>query len=71
MTNALSIAIPALALFAILATPKQPRWTRQPWFTKAHPTAATSQPSPHSYSSPPSSTPPHKQAPTEKSGLER
>jgi len=37
MTNALSIAIPALALFAILAIPKQPRWTRQPWFTKAHP----------------------------------
>ncbi len=36
LRDALTIAIPALALFAVLAIPGEPRPTRRPWLT-THP----------------------------------
>jgi hypothetical protein len=36
-SNALAIAVPALALFAIVAVPGELRWLGRPWFMKGHP----------------------------------
>lgn len=36
-TDAISIAIPAIALIALIAVPGTPRWLRRPWFVDDQP----------------------------------
>jgi hypothetical protein len=37
LRDALSIAIPAVALVVLVAAPGELRWTRRPWFIKGPP----------------------------------
>jgi len=37
LRDAISIAIPVIALVIILAVPGEPRWVRRPWFIKGPP----------------------------------
>ena len=40
LRNAISIAIPAVALLIVLAAPGQARWARRPWLIKQEPRRA-------------------------------